>query len=129
MKCQCCPHIETSLLICCANQLTGFYTRTTLAFDGLKLHSTNFQYKIKFDWWASFLSRFLFKPTALLVWLNEKSYRKWYKNFIIDIKDFFWGTLTWNFFNSISITTGAVTWFVKRSVVGHPLGGMNEVLF
>ena len=27
-------HIETSQLICCANQLTGFYMRVTLAFDG-----------------------------------------------------------------------------------------------
>ena len=27
IKCQCCAHIETSQLICCANQFTGFYTR------------------------------------------------------------------------------------------------------
>ena len=25
IKCQCCPHIETSQLICGENQLTGFY--------------------------------------------------------------------------------------------------------
>ena len=25
----CCPHIETSQLICTANQLTGFYMRAT----------------------------------------------------------------------------------------------------
>ena len=31
-KCQCCPHIETSQLICFANQLTGFYMALTLAF-------------------------------------------------------------------------------------------------
>ena len=30
-----CPHIETSQLICCANQLTGIYMRATLAFNGL----------------------------------------------------------------------------------------------
>ena len=36
IKCQCCPHIETSQLICCANQLTGFYMRATLIFNGLK---------------------------------------------------------------------------------------------
>ena len=30
------PHIETSQLIRCANQLTVFYMRTTLAFNGLK---------------------------------------------------------------------------------------------
>ena len=35
IKCQCCPHIETSQLICKANQLTGFYMRATLAFNGL----------------------------------------------------------------------------------------------
>ena len=35
---KCCPHIETSQLICCANQanqLTGFYMRATLALNGL----------------------------------------------------------------------------------------------
>ena len=32
-KCQCCPCIETSQLICCANQLTGFYMRAKLAFN------------------------------------------------------------------------------------------------
>ena len=36
IKCQCCPHIETSQLICTVNQLTGFYMRETLALDGLK---------------------------------------------------------------------------------------------
>ena len=35
IKCQCCPHIETSQLICTANQLTGFYMRATLAFNEL----------------------------------------------------------------------------------------------
>ena len=39
MKCQCCPHIETSQLICCANQLTGFYVMVTLASNGLNLLS------------------------------------------------------------------------------------------
>ena len=28
-------HVETSELICSANQLTGFYIRATLALDGL----------------------------------------------------------------------------------------------
>ena len=32
---QCFPHIETSQLICLANQLTGFYMRVTLALNGL----------------------------------------------------------------------------------------------
>ena len=31
MKCKCWPHIETSQLIYCANQLTDFYMRATLA--------------------------------------------------------------------------------------------------
>ena len=35
-KWQCCPHLETSQLICCANQLTGFYVRVTMEFNGLK---------------------------------------------------------------------------------------------
>ena len=34
IKCQCCPHIETSKLICYADQLTGFYMRATLALNG-----------------------------------------------------------------------------------------------
>ena len=34
-KCHCCPHIETSQLICCANQLTGFYMRATLVLNRL----------------------------------------------------------------------------------------------
>ena len=36
IKYQCCPHIETSQLICCANQLTGFYMSATLTLNGLK---------------------------------------------------------------------------------------------
>ena len=34
-KCHCCPHIETSQLICIANQLTDFCMRATLALSGL----------------------------------------------------------------------------------------------
>ena len=37
ITCQCCPHIETSQLICTANQLTGFYMGATLALNGLML--------------------------------------------------------------------------------------------
>ena len=32
IKCQCCPHLETS---CYANHLTGFYMRATQALNGL----------------------------------------------------------------------------------------------
>ena len=35
IKCQCCPHIETSQLIHTANQLTRFCMRATLAFNAL----------------------------------------------------------------------------------------------
>ena len=35
IKYQCCPHIETSQLICCANQLTGFYIRAPMALNEL----------------------------------------------------------------------------------------------
>ena len=37
IKRQCCPHKETSPLICSANQLTGFYMRAKLALNGLIL--------------------------------------------------------------------------------------------
>ena len=33
--CQCCLHIETNQLLCCANQLTGFYRKATVAINGL----------------------------------------------------------------------------------------------
>ena len=35
VKCQSCTHTETSQLIYKANQLTGFYMKITLAFNGL----------------------------------------------------------------------------------------------
>ena len=37
INCECCPHIETSQMIFCANQLTGFYMRATLAINGLNI--------------------------------------------------------------------------------------------
>ena len=42
IKCQYCPHIETSQLICTANQLTGFYMRATLAMNAILIAFTNF---------------------------------------------------------------------------------------
>ena len=36
MICQCCPHIETSQLICTANQLTGYCMRAILTLNGLR---------------------------------------------------------------------------------------------
>ena len=41
IKCQCCPRIETSQLICTANQLTGFYMRATLALNRLSKRALN----------------------------------------------------------------------------------------
>ena len=38
IKCQCCPHIETSQLIYIANELADFYMRATLAFIGLMFY-------------------------------------------------------------------------------------------
>ena len=35
-----CHHVETSQLICAANQLAGFYMMTILAFNGLKSYLT-----------------------------------------------------------------------------------------
>ena len=43
IKCQCCPYVETSQLICCANELTGFYMRVTLALKG-------FTETLNFNW-------------------------------------------------------------------------------
>ena len=48
--CQFCPQIETSQLICCANQLAGFYmSAATLALNGLSKYSgfTLYQKKSK----------------------------------------------------------------------------------
>ena len=39
-------HIETSQLICSANQLTGFYERVTLSWCGLKIVWQDMQKKI-----------------------------------------------------------------------------------
>ena len=35
INCWCCPYIETSQLICRANQLTGFYMTVTVVFNEL----------------------------------------------------------------------------------------------
>ena len=40
-KRQSCHHIETSQLVCRANQLTGFYMMATLAFNELRISSVN----------------------------------------------------------------------------------------
>ena len=44
IKCQGCPDIETSQLICRAHQLTGFYMRATLARNGLNSEKINHQF-------------------------------------------------------------------------------------
>ena len=45
--CRCCPHLKTSQVICCANQLTGFYMRGTLALNGLKNHLQCISFEIQ----------------------------------------------------------------------------------
>ena len=57
------PHIETSQLICCANQLTGFYMRATLALNGFK--------QLAFGWQIDKQLSAL-KPLSLS---NNKNYR------------------------------------------------------
>ena len=42
IKRQRCPHIDPSQWICCANQLTGFYMRTTLALKWLTGQNKNY---------------------------------------------------------------------------------------
>ena len=67
IKCQSCPYIETSQLICCANQLTGFYMTATLAFNGLTgslLHITTVVV-----WWS-----------INIVWISTKIYDLAIKN-------------------------------------------------
>ena len=47
MKCKSCYHIETSKLICSANQLAGFYMMATTAFNDLiiaKIHGHGINY-------------------------------------------------------------------------------------
>ena len=50
VKWKCCLHIETSQLVCCANQLTGFYWKATLAFNGLSIKWCQY---LNFDLYAS----------------------------------------------------------------------------
>ena len=48
IKGQCSPHIETSQLICTANQLTGFYMRATLALNWLTNRKNSAMYLTHF---------------------------------------------------------------------------------
>ena len=57
--CQCCPYIETNQLICTANQLTGFYVRATLAFNGLNSRQNSCKMSVK-GFIFSFVSLFSF---------------------------------------------------------------------
>ena len=61
IQCQCCRQIETSQLICCANQLTGFYMRAPLALNGLTLFQPVFMTCMnKGPWPATLLKMSLF---------------------------------------------------------------------
>ena len=59
VKCQCCPHIETRLLICCVNQLTDLYMRATLAFNGLNKRGCSqvFYSKVTIKYFANFTGK------------------------------------------------------------------------
>ena len=74
-KCQCCPHIETSQLICTANQLTGFYMRATLALNGLNIHWYN-------AWFSWFYFTTCFKNDPATLNFNDL-YKIWWKLFFI----------------------------------------------
>ena len=45
------PHIKTSQLICCENQMTGFYMRATQEFDGLRKYLCNLMPLACLGWW------------------------------------------------------------------------------
>ena len=80
IKCQCCPHTETTQLICTANQLTGFYMRVTLALNGftflthmtkndrIKLNFFDSYIEFKLNWIIFILSNFNFRKPVLM-WL------------------------------------------------------------
>ena len=48
IKRQSCHHIETSQLICSANQMTGFYMMATLAFNELNKKAKQLSMKVRF---------------------------------------------------------------------------------
>ena len=67
IKSQCSPHIETSQLICTANQLICFYTEATLAFNGLKAHTVgNLQLA------STYISK-TNDHTSILLWVKYKA--------------------------------------------------------
>ena len=80
--CQCCPHIETSQLLCSANQLTGFYRKATLAIIGLilqkiiALHICIFQSLNLQGEGASLNIRNSVKSSACMIFRNVWSLKK-----------------------------------------------------
>ena len=70
MNCQCCPQIETSHLICCANQLTGFYMKATMALNGLKYKK---EWSILFIFLLKITSRVCFLGSGLNLTFHWKS--------------------------------------------------------
>ena len=56
---QSCHHIETSQLICLANQLIGFYTMATLAFNELMLVTIPLQWSID-NAWSDFFCKYTY---------------------------------------------------------------------
>ena len=70
---QCCPHTETSQLIFCANQLTGFYMRATLAFNRLIKEWKNTLEKNILDVLKTFRSPALLLSSRIKFWKVKKS--------------------------------------------------------
>ena len=56
----CCPHIETSQLVCTANQLTGFYMRET----GLQLYYKEIPTQVLFCEFCKVFKKHLFCKTS-----------------------------------------------------------------
>ena len=65
IQCQCYPQIQTSHLICCANQLIGFCMRTTLAFNELSALWSLFSFYAG----ASSIQSLVVNCTTLIQWL------------------------------------------------------------
>ena len=88
IKFRCCPPIETSQLICCANQLTGFHMRAILALNGL--NSSNIRSKTlrrsKFQSFSVFYSKTYMTALHLKIIFKFRNLKIWYANQDIYIK-------------------------------------------
>ena len=105
IKCQCCPHKETSQLICCANQLTGFYMRATQPLNGLK---TLFVLMI-------FKDNHRDKNTLKL---NSSAYKKYeYGHLVYQINSFLEVLTLEKIFQKKKVVTGKTSTLCDRSIL------------